>query len=187
MIKQRSVWGYFAVGLICLVLGLIALAQPGSASIPARSKLEKITGEVTTVKIIDALSGESYGAAIAALNTIHFTLSDGQTVFRYPGRWPGYSDLYTRLAFEVDVWVDPDELGGDEPVTIYKLEQRTPKGWLTPPISVDYQAIADAQDVGEDSYRGLALVLLAAAPVIFAVGVMALLSNRRNRKAPKAD
>lgn len=186
MIKQRSVWGYFAVGLICLVLGLIALAQPGSASIPPRSNLEKITGEVATVNIIDELSGEST-ALLSPLNTIHFTLSDGQTVFRYPGRWPGYSDLYTRLAFEVDVWVDPDELSGDEPVTIYKLEQRTPKGWLTPPISVDYQAIANAQDVGEDSYRRLALALLAAAPVSFAVGVMVLRSNRRNRKVPKAD
>ena len=151
-------------------------------AIPDQSKLKKFSGEIKTVVLVDDLSDEPT-TMMSPLNAIQFALIGEPTVFRYPSRWPGYSDLYNRLAFEVDVWVDPDDLGPAEPVVIYRLEQTTPAGWETPPISVSYQAIVTAHQ----SYRKLGVLLLGFAPILFLVGYLVVRWNRRHRVIPKAD
>ena len=186
MSKQRSVWGYFALSTVCLVVGLLVLTVGARSSIPKQAALKKISGEIKSVRVIDDLSGKST-VMMTSMNAIHFILDNDATVFRFPSRWPGYSDLYNRLAFEVDVWVDPTALTSGDPVTIYRLEQRTPEGWLSPPIKVSYESIFDAKDASQESYSNLGYGLLTVAPFVFLMGVWVVRNNRRNRGAPKAD
>ncbi len=185
MTGQRPVWGYFAFAIVSLGLGVFLLTLSAGADIPVEAKLEKITGEVKRVIVKDDLTGKP--TALTAFNAIHFTLAGADTVFRYPSGWPGYNDLYNRLAFDVDVWVDPDDLGSGEPVVIYRLEQRVPENWIAPPISVSYHAVLDAQGSSHKSYLELGIGLLLVAPVFFFVGLLVLRTNRRNRLIPKAD
>ena len=186
MTKQRPVWGYFALAIVSLGLDATLLILSLESGVPPEDSLQKFTGKVKTVIVVDDLSGKPT-ALMTPLNAIHFTLAGEETVFRYPSRMPGYSDLYNRLAFEVDVWVDPEDLESGDAVAIYRLEQRLPEGWIAPPISVSYQAILDAQDTSHDSYLALGIGLLIVAPVFWVVGLLVLRSNRRNRPIPKAD
>ena len=126
MSRQRSVWGYFALSIVSLGLGVFLLILSAGSAIPVETKLEKMTGYVNKVIVVGDLTDTV--TAMTAFNAIHFTLVDMDTVFRYPNRWPGYNDLYNRLAFEVDVWVDPEALDRGEPVVIYRLEQSVPTG-----------------------------------------------------------
>ena len=144
-----------------------------------------MTGYVNKVIVVDDLTDTV--TAMTAFNAIHFTLVDMDTVFRYPNRWPGYNDLYNRLAFEVDVWVDPEALDRGEPVVIYRLEQSVPTGWIAPPISVSYAAIVEAQHTTHGSFVGAGIGLLVIAPVFGVIGALVLRTNRRNRAIPKPD
>ena len=185
MTRQRPVWGYFAVALLCLVGGLGFLWSSFEWSMPRESVLTRVQGEIATIRIVDDLSGQPIGLN-TPLNSIHFTLKGNPTVFRYPSGWPGYTDLYERLAFTVDIWVDPAELDGQEPVLVYALKQTTPAHWAYPAVSVNYDAIREAQETGKRSYRLPGFVLLMLAPVVFLFGYLIVLSNRRNQCKPRA-
>lgn len=186
MIGERSVWGYFALAIISLVLGTTLVVLGLGERLPAESDLKKVTGFVKTVVVIDSFSGEST-ALSTPLNEIHFTLHGIEPTFRFPNGWPGYSTLYDRLAFDVDVWIDPKTLTRNQPVTVYRLEQRLPEGWTLAPISISYQAIVDVQHTGYQSYLTGGISLLFAAPVLFTIGGWMVRRNRRNRVVPKAD
>ena len=96
MSRQRSVWGYFALSIVSLGLGVFLLILSAGSAIPVETKLEKMTGYVNKVIVVGDLTDTV--TAMTAFNAIHFTLVDMDTVFRYPNRWPGYNDLYNRLA-----------------------------------------------------------------------------------------
>jgi len=183
---QRAVWGYFAVSITSLVLGATLVVLGWAKHLPPEAELKKLTGSVDTVTVIDSLSGTSTLLS-TPLNEIHFTLQGIETTLRYPNGWPGYSDLYDRLSFEVDVWVDPNDLLHEGPVTVYRLEQRLPEGWASQPISISYQSIADIRGAGHSSYFTAGIGLVTLAPVPFLVGVWMVRWNRRNLMDPKAD
>ena len=178
MTARRPVWGYFASAMLCMAIGTVLLVLGLGGRLPDESTLLMRSGKVKTVIVMDSLSNE-VAALSTPLNEIHFTLSGQDTTFRYPSGWPGYGDLYDRLAFDVEVWVDPDEIGGDKPATIYRLEQTLPEGFETTPISVSYQAIVAAQGTQYQSYLKAGPVLLGIALVLLASGVFAVRWNRR--------
>jgi hypothetical protein len=161
------------VGIMLLLIGL-------GGRLPDEATLKMISGKIKTVIVIDSLSDKATTLP-TPLNEIHFTLSDQDTTFRYPSGWPGYGDLYDRLAFEINVWVDPGELGNDEPVTIYRLEQRLPKGFEAAPISVSYQAIVETQSTQYQSYLKAGPILVGIGVVLLVFGVTAVRWNRRHR------
>ena len=186
MNRQRPVWGYFALGLLGLGIGIVALKASLGDMFPLESTLRKFSGEIATVRIVEGFSGQSIGLN-TPLNAIHFTLEDDKTIYRFPSGWPGYSDLYERLAFTVDVWVDPDDLASAEPVIIYALKQTTPPSWPYPAISVSYQEVVDSQDNAKRSYRTLSTVLLGVSPILFLIGYVVVVRNRRRGGTPKLD
>ena len=187
MARQQPVWGYFALALIALVAGSTFLVSSRDQTrLPDQNDLTIVTGEIATVRVIDDLSQKAT-ALMTPLNSVHFTLVDNPIVFRYPSRWPSYSDLYNRLAFKVDVWVDPKDLKTDEPVIIYGLRQTLPKGWTNPPIEVHYDDIVAAQAAGRQSYRLPGIVLVLLAPLAAFVGVLMVRRNRRLKRPPAAD
>lgn len=186
MTRQRPVWGYFAIAIVSVVLGATLLTISLEDGIPPEDSLKKFTGKVKTVIVVDDLSGNPT-SLMTPLNAIHFTLAGKDTVFRYSSRLPGYTDLYNRLAFEVDVWVDPEDLESGDAVAIYRLEQRLPEEWIAPPISVSYQAIVESQDTSHKSFLQAGIWMLVAAPAFWVVGLLVLRTNRRNRRVPKAD
>ena len=186
MARHRPVWGYFALALVCACLGIVALLASFDDGFPAQASLKSVSGKVATVRIVDELSGQPIGLN-TPLNGIHFTLENDETVYRYPSGWPGYSALYERLAFTVEVWVDPQDLSSGEPVSVYALEQTVPSGWPHPAISIDYPTIIGSQRTVYETYRTLAIVALVLSPILFAIGYAMVIRNRRHRAIPKPD
>ena len=181
----HPVWGYFGFAIICLGVGTILITLGLGKQLPNEEDLEKRSGFVKTVVVIDSLSDKPTTLS-TPLNEIHFTLKGQDTTFRYPSGWPGYGTLYDRLAFDVDIWVDPGDLSDDQPVTIYRLEQTMPEGWESAPISVSYQAIVDVQGRSYESYIKGGVSLLVASSVLLSIGLLVAMRNRR-RIIPKAD
>jgi hypothetical protein len=174
--SRRPIWGYFALASVSLALGVFLLVLSSADAIPAKANLKKITGVVKTVVVVDDLSEQL--TPLPAFNAIHFTLQGNDALFRYPNRWPGYTALYHGVAFDVDVWVDPQSLNGDEPVLIYRLEQRVPEDWATPPISIDYEAIVETDIRSRRSYGEGAFGLLITSAALWVVGVYRVRSYR---------
>ncbi len=186
MSRQHSVWGYFAFALLSLLLGGGLYWLSLGTALPDESSLVAVEGEIATISIIDDLSGEPTGL-MTPLNSIHFTLRDNIAVFRYPSRWPGYSDLYERLSFKVRVLVIPAELQQHGPVTVYALEQTVPGNWPYPAVSITYVDIDHALNADKRTYRGPGIVLLMLAPLLIVVGWGVVQINRRSPREPKAD
>ncbi len=109
MSKQIPVWPYFFLALLSGAVGITLLYYNLGSDFPAENSLEKISGRVDRVFLIDDLSGKPT-TIIKPINSIHFTLEDKEGVFRYPGNWPGYSKLWYQLSFHVDIWVPRSDI-----------------------------------------------------------------------------
>ena len=183
MTKRRPVWGYFALTLISLGLAVFLLTLSTVDRIPVQTKLRKISGAVNAITVVDDLSDRL--TPLPAFNAIHFTLVGGETMFRYPNHWPGYNELYYHLAFEVDIWVDPQDLGSDEPVVIFRLEQTVPASWSEPPISISYQAIVASEASRQRSFFKGGLGFMGVALVFWVVGVVVFCYESARSVTPK--
>ena len=185
MTKQRQAWGYFASSVLSAGLGVFLLTLSAAAGIPSDAKLEKISGKVETIVLVDDLSDKL--TPLPAFNAIHFTLAGNETLFRYPNKWPGYNEIYHRLAFEIDVWVNPRDLGNDDPVLVYRLQQKVPEGWAVPPISISYAAIAEAERASRRSFLKAGIGLMVVALVLSMIGVFIRQSNRKSMSNKQAE
>ncbi len=87
MNDRSSVWPYFAVSLISGAVGITLLIFNLGSNIPAKEALQKISGTVDKLFIIDDLSGAKTGL-MKPMNSIHFTLEESEAEFRYPSSWP---------------------------------------------------------------------------------------------------
>jgi len=187
VVKQRPVWGYFAVAVTALVIGVtLLLSSLEESTLPTFHELTRVSGQVATVKVVDDLSGKS-SAFMTPLNSIHFTLVDNPLIFRYPSRWPNYTDVYNRLAFRVNIWVRSADLQTTLPVLVYGLQQTVPKDWIAPAISIRYEDIIAAQQTGMSSYRTPGIVLITISCITIVCGILLSLRNRRTRPIPRAD
>jgi len=142
--ERRSVWPYYAVSLISGVVGAALLFYSLGSNVPAKETLHKFSGTVDKLFIIDDLSGVQTGF-MKPMNSIHFTLQEGEQIFRYPSNWPGYSKIYEQLSFYVDVWVRRTDIDSGEPMVVFRLEQKVPKNWIVAPFSISYEKIAESR------------------------------------------
>ena len=178
MSKQIPVWPYFFLALLCGVLGSTLLYYNLGSGAPAESSLQKISGNVDKVFLIDDLSGEPT-MIVKPLNSIHFTLENTEGEFKYPGNSPGYSKLWAQLSFHVDIWVSQSDIGSEKPMVVYRLEQQVPDNWIVEPISVGYQEIAESQDRSGQSHLQFGWVLAASSAGFVFIGLLLRRWNRR--------
>ena len=181
MKQDFLLWPYFALALVSGVVGATLLFYNLGAGLPPEAELQKVSGDIDKVFLIDDLSGEPIMIK-KPMNSLHFTLKDVPGEFRYPSDWPGFTKAWQRLSFHVDVWVRQSDIGSGKPMPIYRLEQQVPENWAREPIAVSYAQIAESQGRSSRSYVKLGTTLLAASAglVLFALLVRAW--NRRQRK-----
>jgi len=165
------------LSVACAVLGAVFLVHNLSARVPPEQDLERLSGTIDKVLLVDDLSGKPI-ALKSPVSSLQFTLEGVDGVFRYPNSWPGYSDAYQRLAFDVDVWVSRDAIGKPEPMVVYRLVQRTPKDWFAEPIALDYEAVVEARRRSTGSYLRLGEALLGATALFAAVALVLRKLNR---------
>lgn len=185
MKQPFPVWPYFALAVIAGVLGGVLLYFNLGADFPKQEDLQKISGTIEKVVLVDDLSGEPTMQKWP-LSSVHFTLENIDGEFRYPNSWPGYTDVYDRLGFDVDVWVSRADLQSAEPMLVYALQQHVPENWMAEPIAMSYEQIVEGQGRSGSSYVRLGAYLLAAAAsfVLVTFGVRAI--NRRRRAVAQA-
>lgn len=182
MPKQIPVWPYFFLALLSGAVGITLLYYNLDPDFPAENSLEKISGRVDRVFLIDDLSGKPT-TIIKPINSIHFTLEDNEGVFRYPGSWPGYSKLWRQLSFHVDIWVRRSNIENKNPRVVYRIEQQVPDNWVVEPFSFSYQQIAASQSRSGQSYVQVGWVLTAASAGFVVIALMVRTWNRRRRES----
>ncbi len=179
---QLSIWPYFAVSIASGVVGAVLLIYNIGSNIPAKEALHKFSGTVDKLFIMDDLSGVQTGF-MKPMNSIHFTLEEGEEEFRYPSSWPGYTKIYEQLSFHVDVWVRRSDVGNGEPMVVFRLEQEVPKNWVVAPFSISYEKIAESQNRKRYSYVQLGAILLACSTACLLIAVLLGIRNRRKNRA----
>ena len=179
--ERRSVWPYFAVSLASGVVGAALLFYNLGSNVPAKEALHKFSGTVDKLFIMDDLSGARTGF-MKPMNSIHFTLKEGEEEFRYPSSWPGYTKIYEQLSFHVDVWVRRSDIGNGEAMVVFRLEQKVPKNWVVAPFSVSYEKIAESQNRKRRSYVKLGAILLACSAGFLLIAVLLGIWNRRKNR-----
>ena len=178
---QLSIWPYFAVSIASGVVGAVLLIYNIGSNIPAKEALHKFSGTVDKLFIMDDLSGVQTGF-MKPMNSIHFTLEEGEEEFRYPSSWPGYTKIYEQLSFHVDVWVRRSDIGSGEPMVVFRLEQEVPKNWVVAPFSISYEKIAESQKRKRYSYVQLGAVLLVCSAGFLMITVLLGVRNRRKNR-----
>jgi len=182
MMNQRlPVWPYFAIALITGTMGVVFLYYNVGSKVPAEGSLQKVSGTIAKVFIIDDLSGEQT-SIMKPLNSVHFTLDGVEGEFRYPSGWPGYNTIWRQLSFHIDVWVRRSDIGSGEPMVVFRLEQQVPENWVVEPFSVSYQQIVDTQNRSGQSYVEVGTGLLGSSAVFVLIGMLVRIWNRRKRK-----
>jgi hypothetical protein len=179
--KRLSVWPYYAYALFFGVLGAVLLFNNLGPEFPPEKSLQKVSGNIHKLFLIDDLSGERT-SIMKPMNSIHFTLEEVEGEFRYPSSWPGYNMIWRQLSFHVDVWVEKSAMGKAEPLVVYKLEQTVPENWVVEPFNVSYSEIADSQGHSERSYLYTGAGLLAASGGFVLVAILVRIWNRRQSK-----
>jgi hypothetical protein len=182
MNQRLPVWPYFALALSSGVIGAALLFYNLGSNVPPKEALHKFSGTVDKLSIIDDLSGVQTGF-MKPMNSIHFTLEEGEEIFRYPSSWPGYTKIYEQLSFHVDVWVQRSDIGNGEPMVVFRLEQQVPENWIVPPLSISYERIAEPQSRTRRSYVQLGTILLACSGGFLLVAVLLGVWNRRKNRA----
>jgi hypothetical protein len=182
MSKQLPLWPYIFFALLTGVIGLVLLIYNIGSAVPAEATLEKISGNVATLYLIDDLSGERT-TMMKPMNSIHFTLKEVEGEFRYPNGWPGFNKMWQQLSFHVDLWVPGTDIGTGVPLVVYQLEQQVPENWVVEPYSVSYAEIADSQNSSGRSYLKVGGVLSA---ISGGFVLIAMLVRTRNRRLPRA-
>ena len=179
--ERRSVWPYYAVSLASGVVGAALLFYSLGSNVPAKEALHKFSGTVDKLFIIDDLSGVRTGF-MKPMNSIHFTLKEGEEEFRYPSSWPVYTKIYEQLSFHVDVWVQRSDIGNGKPLVVFRLEQEVPKNWIVTPFSISYEKIAESQNRKRHSYVQLGTILLACSAGFLLIAVLFGIWNRRKNR-----
>ncbi len=172
------VWPYYALALIAGVVGGVLLYFNLGSGFPKQEELQKISGAVERVILVDDLSGEPTTQKWP-MSSIHFTLENVAGEFRYPNSWPGYTDVYDRLGLDVDVWISRADINSGEPMLVYALQQHTPDNWIAEPIAVSYQQIVTAQGRSGSSYVWVGGYLLVGAVGLVLVARAVHAVNRR--------
>ena len=182
MNQRLPVWPYFALALSSGLIGAALLFYNLGSNVPPKEALHKFSGTVDKLSIIDDLSGVQTGF-MKPMNSIHFTLEEGEEEFRYPSSWPGYTKIYEQLSFHVDVWVRRSDVGNGEPMVVFRLEQEVPKNWVVAPFSISYEKIAESQNRKRYSYVQLGAILLACSTACLLIAVLLGIRNRRKNSA----
>lgn len=180
MTQRLPVWPYFALALLSGVAGAVLLFHNLGSGAPPEEELQKVSGNVDKVLLIDDLSGEQTMLK-TPMNSIHFTLKEVEGKFRYPSRSPGFTAIWERLAFHVDVWVRRSAIGGAEPMEVFRLEQQVPENWVAKPISIGYEKIAESHGRVGRSYIKVGAVLLAASAGFVVIALLVRVWDRRKR------
>ena len=176
--EQCSIWPYCAVSLCSGIVGVALLLYNIGSNVPPKDALHKFSGTVDKLFIMDDLSGVQTGF-MKPMNSIHFTLKEGEEEFRYPSSWPGYTKIYEQLSFNVDVWVRRSDIGNGEPMVVFRLEQEVPKDWVVAPFSISYEKIAESQNRKKNSYVQLGAILLVCSAGFLMIAVLLAVRNRR--------
>ena len=179
--QRHSIWPYSAVSLCSGVVGIALLFYNLGSNVPPKEALHKFSGTVDKLFIMDDLSGVQTGF-MKPMNSIHFTLKEGEEEFRYPSSWPGYTKIYEQLSFNVDVWVRRSEIGNGEPMVVFRLEQEVPKDWVVAPFSISYEKIAESQNRKKNSYVQLGAILLVCSAGFLMIAVLLGVRNRRQNR-----
>ena len=180
--QPLPLWPYFALALLTGALGAVFLYYNLGSTVPAEQSLQKVSGTVDKVFLIDDLSGAST-SIMKPLNSVHFTLAEVEGEFRYPSGWPGYNTIWRQLSFHVDVWVRRSDIGSGEPMVVFRLEQQVPENWIVEPFSISYAQIADSQNRNGQSYVEAGAVLLASSAAFVSIAFLVRIWNRRKRNA----
>ena len=181
MNQRLPVWPYFALALFSGAIGAALLFYNLDSGFPDEQALQKMSGTVAKVFLIDDLSGEPT-LTTKPMNSIHFTLEEVDGEFRYPSAWPGYTKIWEQLSFHVDVWVRRSDIGKGEPMVVFRLEQQVPENWIVKPFSISYQRIAQFQGRSGRSYVKVGTTLLAGSAVLVLIALLVRIWNRRERK-----
>ena len=180
MNQRLPVWPYFALALLTGAIGAVFLYYNLGSKVPVEESLQKVSGTVAKVFLIDDLSGDPT-SIMKPLNSVHFTLDEVEGEFRYPSGWPGYNTIWRQLSFHVDVWVRRSDIGSGEPMVVFRLEQQVPENWIVEPFSVSYKQIADSQNRSGQSYIETGAMLLASSAGFVLIAALVRIWNRRKR------
>lgn len=180
----RPVWPYFFFSVLSLiVLGLsFGLLQPWA--LPPEERLVRTGGNIATVTIRDHISDTSAGAQLPLLTSVYFTFEGLEGEFRYPWTHPMYHQVRNRLAVNADIWVDGDELGGDEPVMIWQVEEHNDFRDPDEQITISYAEIASAMNDQSQTLATIARWFGGAAVLFAAAGFAMRWWNRRRYPGP---
>ena len=178
MNQRHPVWPYFALALASGVIGTTLLFYNLRSDVPAKEALQKMSGTVGKVFLIDDLSGERTGF-MKPMNSIHFTLEKVEGEFRYPSSWPGYTKIWEQLSFHVDVWVRRSDIGTGEPMVVFRLEQQGPENWRMAPLSISYERITESQSRSRRSYVQVGATLLVGSTGFILIATLVRIRNRR--------
>jgi hypothetical protein len=178
--RRLPVWPYFFLGTIAVVFGGLFVVLWWPEDLPQESDLVMVSGDIASISVRDDISDSSAGAILPAMTSVYFKLEGVDGEFRYPFSHPQYSLVRNHTAVRVDLWVRRDDIGGDEPMTIWQIQEHNP--YREPYVEETF--VSRDEIVARLTRSGAAMVrfgawLLAAAGALLLFGFWV---RRHNRK-----
>ncbi|MGH6718543.1 MAG: hypothetical protein ACREER_04440 [Alphaproteobacteria bacterium] len=172
-----AVWPFFAIAVVALMAGGTFVTAWWPDAPPAKESLSKITGKIKAVVVKDDLTGSAVAAA-AGMQSAYFTLEGHDVEFRYPSLFPRYFEVRDRVAVEVDVWIDPAEVGTGRPLLVWQIQEHNPYNIIGPETFVPYEDIVERVTRVDRSMVRAGTWILAIAPPFLVLGLFARRWNR---------
>jgi hypothetical protein len=174
-----TIWPYYFLAAVAVIVGVVMIAVWSPESFPDKDELVLVNGDIATVRIKDDISGTSAGAILPAATSIYFTFKNRGGEFYYPSTQPDYRIVRDFTAVNIDVWVEPDALDGDQPIRIWQILEHNPYNLVLAATDVSYEAIIARLETIDSSMVDTGWNILALAFGLALLGIGLQHINRR--------
>lgn len=174
-----TIWPYYFLAAVGAFVALVIIAVWWPESFPDKGELVMVNGDIATVRIKDDISGTSAGALLPAVTSVYFTFKNRDGEFYYPSTQPSYQIVRDFTAFNIDAWVEQDELDTGEPIRIWQIKEHSPYNLVMEATYVSYEEVVERLVTIDRSMvvAGYYLLALTFAFVLFGIGLQHI--NRR--------
>ena len=184
----RAIWPWIAVCLFSIFIVSVAYWAIWPVPYPTEDKLVKVGGSLKTSRIRDDITDKG-GSMLPVLSSVYMRFKDDEHEYRYPWNHPKYFYVREYTFFNIDIWVDKDELARNDglPVMIWALQERNPYKGPEEQTRVTYQDSVDQLESTAASVINLASWTGSLGIISLLIGFWTLHWNRQHFPAFKVS
>ncbi|MBT4888521.1 MAG: hypothetical protein HON65_03090 [Rhodospirillales bacterium] len=182
----RAIWPWIAVCLFSIFIVSVAYWAIWPVPYPTEDKLVKVGGSLKTSRIRDDITDKG-GSMLPVLSSVYMRFKDDEHEYRYPWNHPKYFYVREYTFFNIDIWVDKDELARNDglPVMIWALQEKNPHEGPDDQTSVTY--LESVEQLEKNANSVIRLVKWLGAASILSLMVAAWTIRWNNKNYPKFE